>query len=567
MIHFSIYSQNTIDFKRDYIWIFGYFNTASYFGRAILNYNNDSLTITSNPLGLNLFLTNSSISDCNGNLLFYTNGMYVADCTHQVMPHGDSINPGYWFNNFVTGYIMPQGALILPKPGSTSEYFIFHEKYLLGSGEWIAYPSGLYYTKVIMNLNNGLGDVDPEKKNICFISDTVENGLITAVRHANGRDWWILIPKLMYNCYYTILLTPQGLTNVGLQCIGNAHPSFSLGQAAFSPDGSKYVRYGDTMTTAVPNHFDIFSFDRCSGILSDHKSLSRSDANGISGISISPNSRYLYYSNNFHVFQYDLFSSNIDSSEIMVATWDGTVDPVNNLQPALFEMMQMGPNGKIYISAGNTPYLHVIESPDNEGIACNVQQHLIQMPYFNDNSIPNFPNFRLGPLEGSICDSLGIRGRVTYDNSFNVPMDLSRVYLRTISGTIVDSTITDSAGYYRFSYLLPYPTGTYKILTKTSKPWASVNSVDVLLIMKDFVGLTTLTSFRRKAGDVDLNNATNSTDALHLVKRFVGMTTSFPAGDWISEEPTVIINDQSLHVINIKMICTGDVNGSYMGSP
>jgi PKD repeat protein len=37
-----------------------------------------------------------------------------------------------------------------------------------------------------------------------------------------------------------------------------------------------------------------------------------------------------------------------------------------------------------------------------------VEQHGITLPTYNAASLPNFPNYRLGPLDGSPCDTLGL---------------------------------------------------------------------------------------------------------------------------------------------------------------
>ena len=72
------------------------------------------------------------------------------------------------------------------------------------------------------------------------------------------------------------------------------------------------------------------------------------------------------------------------------------------------------PDGKIYISSYNgVRYLHIIDKPDSSGIACNIIQHGLQLPYTNFRTIPNFPNFRLGAWKGSPCDSLGIEAGPT----------------------------------------------------------------------------------------------------------------------------------------------------------
>ena len=71
-----------------------------------------------------------------------------------------------------------------------------------------------------------------------------------------------------------------------------------------------------------------------------------------------------------------------------------------------FYKMQLGPDGKIYISPGGKPYLNVIENPNESGIACNFTQHEFLLPSQHILGLPNMPNYRLGRLEGSPCDSL-----------------------------------------------------------------------------------------------------------------------------------------------------------------
>ena len=70
--------------------------------------------------------------------------------------------------------------------------------------------------------------------------------------------------------------------------------------------------------------------------------------------------------------------------------------------------MQLGPDGKIYISANNSiPNLHVINNPDLPGDSCDVCQHCIELPTFNAFSMPNFPNYRLGAAD-ELCVPDGV---------------------------------------------------------------------------------------------------------------------------------------------------------------
>jgi hypothetical protein len=58
----------------------------------------------------------ASISDENGNLLFYTNGSTIWNIYHDTMENG---------NNLPSNYSITQGALIIPRPDSADQYYVF----------------------------------------------------------------------------------------------------------------------------------------------------------------------------------------------------------------------------------------------------------------------------------------------------------------------------------------------------------------------------------------------------------------------------------------------------------
>jgi hypothetical protein len=66
-------------------------------------------------------------------------------------------------------------------------------------------------------------------------------------------------------------------------------------------------------------------------------------------------------------------------------------------------------NNKIYISTQTfTKYLHIIENPDSLGMACNVNQNGFTANVVCRVTTPNHYNYFLGPIDGTLCDSLGI---------------------------------------------------------------------------------------------------------------------------------------------------------------
>ena len=152
----------------------------------------------------------------------------------------------------------------------------------------------------------------------------------------------------------------------------------------------------------------IYDFDRCTGQLSNQRTLVIKDSTGFGvGVSVSSDSRFLYVTRSRFAYQYDLGAPDIASTETLVALWDGFM---SNNRRANFWLSQLAPDGRIYISGSNTLYhMHYINFPNRrDSIGCQFVQHGIQLPVVHRYDIPNFPNYRLGPLDGSPCDTLGL---------------------------------------------------------------------------------------------------------------------------------------------------------------
>ncbi|HRY33051.1 MAG TPA: dockerin type I repeat-containing protein, partial [Bacteroidales bacterium] len=90
-----------------------------------------------------------------------------------------------------------------------------------------------------------------------------------------------------------------------------------------------------------------------------------------------------------------------------------------------------------------------------------------------------------------------------------------------------------------------------------------INSIDALLILQHFTGLQYLSGLRLLAADVNTSNYVNASDALLVQRHFVELITTFPAGDWIFDEPAFSIGPEDILLINLYGLCFGDVNGSF----
>ena len=52
--------------------------------------------------------------------------------------------------------------------------------------------------------------------------------------------------------------------------------------------------------------------------------------------------------------------------------------------------------------------MHIMEFPNRKGIDCSVKLRVLKIPYYTFGANAYYPNYRLGPVDGSACDTLGI---------------------------------------------------------------------------------------------------------------------------------------------------------------
>ncbi len=403
----SLFAQN----KPDYQWILG----GNSGGLGIhIDFKFSPIQLSNEYTGIKMEGSNTSISDDSGSLLFYSNGCKIVNAKGEVMENGDGINPGNIENYYcfpVSGSPMIQGVIALPSPEGDGLYYVLNldldQPYLLEPDFFGSAPQRLYYQKIDMTQDSGYGAV--VLKNQIAVLDTFARGNIQAVQHTNGKDWWVVVPKSHSNCYFVVPVTADGVQAPQRKCLGRVWTDDDSGaQVVFSPDGKKYVRFNGW------NGLNIFDFDAATGDLSNplHIDFSQDTINYIAGVSISPNSRFLYVCARKNVYQYDLWANNIADSKFKVATWDGFQNPYSTL----FYLAALGPDGKIYISnTSSTLNLHVIHRPNCYGLGCELEQHGIDLPGYNYATIPNFPHYRQSYLncDSSLVDVVNTKGTVS----------------------------------------------------------------------------------------------------------------------------------------------------------
>ncbi len=357
----------------------------------------------------------SCIGDSSGLLLYA--GLYdnnaATDCyiwNKYGNRIGDSIR--------VKGGVWYHASLFVPDPGSDSNIYLF-------TAGVTNDPYGLYYSKINYKANNDSGLVI--QKNVQLNNLPAFDALM-AVRHGNGRDWWLITQRWYAppaqtptNEFRIYLISTTGISGPLVQNIGLLRVTGG-GQIVFNSYGTQFVQ------VSWMGLLELYDFNRCSGAITstipiDQEVVTPPILHVYTTCAFSKDDSKIYVidldlnqaNDTYYLSQYNLLSPNIAQSKVIV---DSMVAPKAPWQ------MKLAPDGKIYIAAFdenyNWPYpdtitaytttnnsLSVINHPDSLGAACDFQPFSFNLgtgrSYFG---LPNNPDYELGAWVGSPCDTL-----------------------------------------------------------------------------------------------------------------------------------------------------------------
>ena len=331
LISSIVYSQNA----RNNIWYFG--------NNAGIDFNSGTPVVITNS-SMNAIEGCATLCDEFGNLLMYSNGENIWNRNHNIMVNGGGLNGSHSAS---------QSGLILPNPAQNLECYVF-------TVDFEGNSLGLQYSIADMSLQGGLGQVT--SKNISLVSPVTE--MITATRHANGTDVWVVAHKWNSNEFYSYLVTPTGIQPPVITSIGEVFTGvggYAVGQMKFTTEGDKLG-----IINRNTQHIQLFFFNKYTGVFSNVQTITGITHNEY-GLEFDISGRFIYYSryngisSGAEIFQYDVYAANITASEILIGT---TPDyQVGSLQIA--------PNGKIYLARNGSNYIGVINNPNIQGLACN----------------------------------------------------------------------------------------------------------------------------------------------------------------------------------------------------
>jgi len=424
--------------------IFGQ-NEASYwyFGQnAGLRFNGDTGAVTAITDGqINTLEGCTTISDADGNLVFYTDGRTVWNQNHQIMPNGD------YFGG--TGLLgdpsSTSSGLIVPKPEDPTQYYIFtidephHENAAVYPNQFLGpynngqtipvdddgFNNGFNYSLVDMTLNGGLGDVVTTEKNIELRTYNATDELearykcsekISAVRAEDCSSFWVITH--FGDSFYAFKVDVNGVdTNPVISTVGpnipiSGYRRNALGYLKASPDASKLMAanfgYATTAGATASGSIDLFDFDNATGMVSNHLELySRQNNSNPYGVEFSADNKKAYATVSgggpARVLQWDLESTDVPNSLVVIHT-------SNEFSAGA---LQLGIDKRIYraqldfskINNGQPTghYLGVINNPEADGLASNYDEQGILLDINGTNQ--NLSRIGLPPFIQSLFNS------------------------------------------------------------------------------------------------------------------------------------------------------------------
>ena len=317
--------------------------------------------------------------DAQGNLLFYSDNDNIFNKNYEIMDNGNPLKGSQTTSQMIS----------LRQPGSSSIYYVFMPEALKSFDSSLDSLQSLYYNVVDMNGDGGLGAVTIKDE---FLME-FGTEKISAVRHCNGRDWWVVTHQAGNNHFYSYLLDENGLDVIpAVSSVGDTvHFRYpKTGMIKFSHDGlllamtslgkiEDGIRYNGST--------ELFTFDNSSGIIEQSVFIDSTSMESNYGVEFSPHDNFLYTGDlRDKIIQYDIsiLDQNYIANNATVIFDD--VDYTVNIGA-----LQLAPDNKIYIANILDSSLHIIHDPDKKGLTCNFEPFGLKLQ--NGESFLGLPNF------------------------------------------------------------------------------------------------------------------------------------------------------------------------------
>lgn len=338
----------------------------------------------------------STISDANGDVLFYTDGNTVYNNLNEVMMDGDTLGGD------VTS---TQSVIIVPFIDDETLYYVFTTQEVYGTNEY-----RLKYAVIDIKEGDGLGAVTV-KDQVLFTKSTEKLAAFEA-----GGGHWLLAHEYGNNSFRAYAITENGISPPIISSSGSVH---SLNDPLSGQAGMKFSSGGDRIAVALidgpDDYVEIFEFDVTTGEVTDLEFVidlnEPSAANDeVYDVHFSQGDNKIFATMNNRnsgspggrVLEYrvDTFSTEITRRASQANIANGSGGSVN------YGGIQTGPDGQIYVAIedpGNpsaTTFISAITASEDTLNASSFNLQQIALTTGNSRlGLPNFVQNSVSPTD------------------------------------------------------------------------------------------------------------------------------------------------------------------------
>lgn len=382
-----------VEDQRANVWYFG--------NRAGIDFNpnipNAPVPI-SNPV-MNAPAGTSTISDRNGQVVFFTDGVSVWDRNFTLVSSTPPPGIGGSANS-------AQAALIIPVPGDETLYYIFTTKDVYGDGTF-----ELRYSLFDLKMNGGTGGMREENQ-LLFARST---------ERITGNAGWLIAHEYGNNSFRAYPISGLGIGNPVVSAVGSDHSITSAASA------QGYMKLGPNNRLAVAlsqggaNVVELFDFDNTTGKITNFRTADLNSPSGnVYGVEFSPGGNKLYAT-----------LRDGGNSKLVEVFLDSLGRPTL-MNPPLYTgpevgAIQMGPDGQVYVAEPGKGTLGRIVPSELETVPSVFRPGDFTLAGGTTSTLglPNFIQSLADPIQGPFMSIVGqcVQDSVTFSATPTDPID------------------------------------------------------------------------------------------------------------------------------------------------
>jgi gliding motility-associated-like protein len=359
-----------------------------YFGKeAGIHFAEGASDIISTPLTDSSMDTSSgcsSISDYNGNLLFYTNGHTVWGRDHEVMINGGDL----------AGEATGVQVMIVPNPENENVYYIFYTRETYVVNPNTLYP-GIYYSEITFSSEYPNGIVTRKDEWL----KTYMSTKLAAVHDYENRCIRVVgfgpsgIQESPDTTFFIFTVSGSGVDpNPVARSSGKTLRA--IGQMKISPDG-KFIAIADP---SADNFLYFFNFDKTTldisfkGLVIPNQLFTVRE---LYGVEFTADSKYLYFTTQTALEVSSLW-------QVALYSEDGILDKIHIFSTPEYGLraLQLARNGKIYVAKTRmrrdreppvgANHIDVINNPENPADEIDYEEFVDLQGKMSQRGLPSF---------------------------------------------------------------------------------------------------------------------------------------------------------------------------------